>query len=118
MNKPSFLIVFVSLMFLMSSLSFPLHNFVSLADGQQQPAITTSSKNVTDLIKSNGKNSSLQLENKTVNYFENASGYLVHPTLSSSSIENNVSVNNNINNNNTTFPAVVMIHENKGLNDN
>ena len=77
MNKPSFLIVFVSLMFLMSSLSFPLHSFVSLAEGQQQQqqqsTITTSSKNVTDLIKSNGKNSSLQLENKTVNYFDNAS---------------------------------------------
>jgi carboxymethylenebutenolidase len=116
MNKPSFLMVFVSLMFLMSSLSFPLHNFVSLAEGQQQPAITTSSKNVTDLLKSNGKNSSLQLENKTVDYFENASGYLAYPTISSSSssIENNISSENN----NTTFPAVVMIHENKGLNDN
>src|ERR671910_629843 len=115
MNKPSFLIVFVLLMFLMSSLSFPLHNFVSLAEGQQQqqPAITTSSKNVTDLIKSNGNNSSLPLENKTVNYFENASGYLVYPTKSSS-IENNISSDNN----NNTFPAVVMIHENKGLNDN
>jgi carboxymethylenebutenolidase len=113
MNKSSFLIVFVSLMFLMSSLSFPLHNFVSLAEGQQQPAITASSKNVTDLIKSNGNNSSLPLENKTVNYFENASGYLVYPTISSS-IENNISSDNN----NNTFPAVVMIHENKGLNDN
>jgi carboxymethylenebutenolidase len=116
MNKPSFLIVFVSLMFLMSSLSFPLHNFVSLAEGQQQqpqPSIATSSKNVTDLLKSNGKNSSLQLENKTVNYFENASGYLAYPTKSSS-IENNISSDNN----NNTFPAVVMIHENKGLNDN
>ena len=113
MNKSSFLIVFVSLMFLMSSLSFPLHYFVSLAEGQQQPAITTNSKNVTDLIKSNGKDSSLQLQNKTVNYFENASGYLVYPTISSS-IENNISSDNN----NNTFPAVVMIHENKGLNDN
>jgi carboxymethylenebutenolidase len=120
MNKPSFLIVFVSLIFLMSSLSFPLHNFVSLAEGQQQQqqsSITTSSKNVTDLIKSNGNNSTVQLENKTVNYFDNASGYLVYPT-STSSIVTNISSNNNIYNNNTTFPAVVMIHENKGLNDN
>jgi carboxymethylenebutenolidase len=104
----------------MSSLSFPLHDFVSLAEGQQQqpqPSNATSSKNVTDLLKSNGKNSSLPLENKTVNYHENASGYLVYPTMSSSSsssIENNLSSENN----NTTFPAVVMIHENKGLNDN
>ncbi len=120
MNKPSFLLVFVSLMFLMSSLSFPLHNFVSLAEGQQQQqqqsSITTSSKNVTDLIKLNGKNSSVQLENKTINYFDDASGYLVYPISTTSSIETNISANNN--NNNTTFPAVVMIHENKGLNDN
>jgi carboxymethylenebutenolidase len=104
----------------MSSLSFPLHNFVSLAEGQQQQqqsSITTSSKNVTDLIESNGNNSSVQLENKTVNYFDTASGYLVYPT-STSSIVTNISLNNNIYNNNTTFPAVVMIHENKGLNDN
>ena len=121
MNKPSFLIVFLSLMFLMSSLSFLLHNFVYLAEGQQQQqsvSITDSSKNVADLLKSNGKNSSLQLENKTVNYFDNASGYLVYPTYTSS-IETNISANNNINNNNnSTFPAVIMIHENKGLNDN
>jgi carboxymethylenebutenolidase len=102
----------------MSSLTFPLNSVVSLAEGQQQQqsAITGSSNNVTDLIKSNGKNSSVQLENKTVNYFDNASGYLVYPTISSPSlsIENNISANTN----NNTFPAVVMIHENKGLNEN
>ena len=116
MNKLSFLIAFVSLMILMSSLTFPLNSFVSLAEGQQS-TITGSSNNVTDLIKSNGKNSSVQLENRTVNYFDNASGYLVYPTISSSSsssIENNISANTN----NNTFPAVVMIHENKGLNEN
>jgi len=109
MNKPSFWIVFVSLIILTSSLTVPLHNFVSLAEAeQQQSAVTSSLKNVTDLMKSNNKNSSVQVENKTVNYFDNASGYLVYPT---SSIENNIITNN-------TFPAVVMIHENKGLNDN
>jgi carboxymethylenebutenolidase len=109
MNKPSFWIVFVSLIILTSSLTVPLHNFVSLAEAeQQQSAVTSSLKNVTDLMKSNKKNSSVQVENKTVNYFDNASGYLVYPT---SSIENNIITNN-------TFPAVVMIHENKGLNDN
>jgi len=109
MNKPSFWIVFVSLIILTSSLTVPLHNFVSLAEAeQQQSAVTSSLKNVTDLMKSNNKNSSVQVENKTVNYFDNASGYLVYPT---SSIENNIIANN-------TFPAVVMIHENKGLNDN
>jgi carboxymethylenebutenolidase len=69
---------------------------------------------VTDLIKSNSKNSSTPLENRTVNYFGNASGYLVYPATSSSlSIKNNTTANNH-----HTLPAVVMIHENKGLNDN
>jgi carboxymethylenebutenolidase len=115
MNKSSSLICcFVSLMILMSSLTFPLHNFLSLAEGQQQQlsSITGSSKNVTDLIKSNGKNSSVQLENKTVNYFEKASGYLVYPS-SASSVETNITSKSN-----NTLPAVVVIHENKGLNEN
>jgi carboxymethylenebutenolidase len=45
------------------------------------------------------------IQNKTVNYYDNASGYLVYPVL---------------NQNNTTqkLPAVIMIHENRGLNDN
>lgn len=114
MNKSSYLICcFVSLMILISSLIFPLHNFLSLAEGQQQLSfISGSSKNVTDLIKSNGKNSSVQLENKTVNYFEKVSGYLVYPTLTSS-VETNITAKSN-----NTLPAIVMIHENKGLNEN
>ncbi len=74
------------------------------------------SNNVSDLMKSSSQNSSTPLENKTVNYFGNASGFLVYPTTTtttSSSIKNNTTANNN----NNTFPAVVMIHENKGLND-
>jgi carboxymethylenebutenolidase len=118
MNTPSFTIVFISIIILTSSLTFPLNNLVSLAVGYQQQQSSTSngnSKNVTDLVKSNGKNSSVTLENKTVNYFENATGYLVYPkpTTISSSMESNISTNNN-----SKFPAVVMIHENKGLNDN
>jgi len=100
----------------MTPLTFP-HNFVSLAEAQQQSAPKVgSSTNVTDLIKSNSQNSSTPLVNKTVNYFGNVLGYLVYPlSSSSSSIQNN---NNNNTENNNTFPAVVMIHENKGLNDN
>jgi len=102
----------------MTPLTFP-HNFVSLAEAQQQSAPKVgSSTNVTDLIKSNSQNSSTPLVNKTVNYFGNVSGYLVYPlSSSSSSIQNNNNNNNNTENNNT-FPAVIMIHENKGLNDN
>jgi carboxymethylenebutenolidase len=116
MNKSIFLIYVFLLVILMSPLTFP-HTFVSLvAEAQQQSSDITgdNSKNVTDLLKSNSQNSSTPLENKTVNYFGNASGYLVYPASSSaSSIKNN---NTTVNNN--TFPAVVMIHENKGLNGN
>ena len=117
MYKPYIAIVFVSFIILISSLSFPLNNIVLLAEGQQQQsAISGSSKNVTELIKSNDKNSSIKLENKTVNYVENTNGYLVYPistTTISSSIKSNISANNN-----NTLPAVVMIHEWWGLNDN
>ena len=114
MNK-SILLIFVFLVILMSPLTFP-HDFVSLAEAQQQSDNTVgSSNNVSDLMKSNSQNSSTPLENKTVNYFGNASGFLVYPTTTTtttSSIKNNTTANNN-----NTFPAVVMIHENKGLND-
>jgi carboxymethylenebutenolidase len=116
MNKSIFLIYVILLVILMSPLTFP-HNFVSLvAEAQRQSSDITggSSTNVTDLLKSNSQNSSTPLENKTVNYFGNASGYLVYPSSSSpSSIKNNNTIANN-----NMFPAVVMIHENKGLNDN
>ena len=112
-------IVFVFFSILISSLNSLLNNIVLLAEGQQQQQqqspISASTKNVTDLSKLNGKNSSIILENKTVDYFENANGYLVYPisTTTSSSIESNISANNN-----NTFPAVVMIHEWWGLNEN
>ena len=105
----------------MSTLSIPLNISFTLVEAlqQQQQQVQSdtifSTKNVTDLTKTNEKNSNVKLENKTVNYYINSSGYLVYPTTSSiSSIENNIS--STIKNN--TLPAVVMIHENKGLNDN
>ncbi|MGN6708300.1 MAG: dienelactone hydrolase family protein [Candidatus Nitrosocosmicus sp.] len=50
------------------------------------------------------------IENKTVNYFNDTNGYLVFP---SSSLSNS----NNQTNQKENLPAVVMIHENKGLNN-
>src|SRR5919107_2630737 len=117
MYKTYITIVFVFFSILISSLNFPSNNIVLLAEEEeQQLAISESTKNVTELSTLNGKNSSITLENKTVDYFENANGYLVYPistTTTSSSIESNISSNNN-----NTFPAVVMIHEWWGLNEN
>jgi carboxymethylenebutenolidase len=117
MYKTYITIVFVFFSIFISSLSSPLNNIILLAESQeqqqQQSAISGSStKNVTDLVKSNGNNSSIALENKTVNYFDNVSGYLVYPTSTASLVESNVSANNN------KLPAVVMIHEWWGLNKN
>jgi carboxymethylenebutenolidase len=62
------------------------------------------------------------LENQTVNYYGNASGYLVYPTTSNTSNTNQSSTPSSsmsaaLQSNTTKLPAVVMIHENRGLNE-
>ena len=51
MYKPYITIVFVYFIILISSLNFPLNNFVLFAEGQQQQqsAISDSTKNITNL---------------------------------------------------------------------
>ena len=77
--------------------------FVNLVLAQSSNTVT----NVTDLTRLDS-NSGVDLQNKTVNYYDQANGYLVYPSASNE---------NKTGNNNGTLPAVVMIHENKGLND-
>ena len=113
MSNQYYLRIFISIIIFMSTLSIPLNISFTLVEAlqQQQQQVQSdtifSTKNVTDLTKTNEKNSNVKLENKTVNYYINSSGYLVYPTTSSiSSIENNIS--STIKNN--TLPAVVIIH--------
>jgi carboxymethylenebutenolidase len=77
--------------------------FVKLVEAQSSNTVT----NVTDLTRLDS-NAGVDLQNKTVNYYDQANGYLVYPSESNE---------NKSGNNNGTLPAVVMIHENKGLND-
>ena len=77
--------------------------FVKLVQAQSSNTVT----NVTDLTRLDS-NAGVDLQNKTVNYYDQANGYLVYPSGSNE---------NKSGNNNGTLPAVVMIHENKGLND-
>jgi carboxymethylenebutenolidase len=82
-------------------------SFMNLVAGQTPSKVT----NVTTLTSLDVSNAGVDLENKTINYFDQAKGYLVYPITSN---ENK----SNIINKNDRLPAVIMIHENKGLNDN
>lgn len=77
--------------------------FVKLVEAQSSNTVT----NVTNLTRLDA-NAGVDLQNETVNYYDQANGYLVYPSASNE---------NKSGNNNGTLPAVVMIHENKGLND-
>ena len=81
-------------------------SFMNLVEGQFLGTVT----NETSLTNLDNSNFGVNLENRTVNYFDQASGYLVYPALTKG--------NKDSNNKNDTLPAVIMIHENKGLNDN
>jgi carboxymethylenebutenolidase len=82
------------------------------AQAQHRTTTTTTTASIPTIMTissvSNNINSSSNIQtiqNKTVNYYDSASGYLVYPVL-------------NPNNNTQKLPAVVMIHEWWGLNDN
>jgi len=94
------------------------------SDPSNASGISTSSTGG-DIIQENGKQS---LENQTVNYYGNTSGYLVYPK----SFDGSMTKSNNTESPTTTassaassssslagnkLPAVVMIHENRGLNE-
>lgn len=81
-------------------------SFMNLVEGQFLGTVT----NVTSLTTLDNSNLGVNLENRTVNYFDQASGYLVYPILTKE--------NKDSNNKNDTLPAAIMIHENKGLNEN
>lgn len=77
---------------------------------------TDSSALATNVVSNNGtlnlSNSSLSLQNKTVNYHANSQGYLVYPVnATASGTPTSITTDNKL-------PAVVMIHEWWGLNDN
>jgi carboxymethylenebutenolidase len=75
------------------------------------PAVTTISSVTNNFI--NGTSTAGQtgqtIQKETVAYYENASGYLVYPV---SNLPNNTTAVTE------KLPAVIMIHENRGLNDN
>ena len=82
-------------------------SFMNLVAGQTRSKVT----NVTALTSLDVSNAGVDLENRTVNYFDQAKGYLVYQ-LHQTRIRAILLIKND------KLPAVIMIHENKGLNDN
>ncbi|HXV88454.1 MAG TPA: dienelactone hydrolase family protein [Nitrososphaeraceae archaeon] len=74
-------------------------NYMGLVEGQHTKPVT----NVSNLTSSDGI-PNVVLENKTIQYFDDAQGYLVYPVSTNDSQRK--------------LPAVVMIHEWWGLNQN
>jgi carboxymethylenebutenolidase len=72
------------------------------------PAVTTISSVTNNFINDTGTAGQITIQNETVAYFKNASGYLVYPVSNS---PNSATVATK------KLPAVIMIHENRGLND-
>ena len=73
------------------------------------PTVTTISSVTNNFINGTKTAAGQTIQNETVSYYENASGYLVYP-VSNSSNDPTMSTEK--------LPAVIMIHENRGLNDN
>ena len=82
-------------------------SFMNLVEGQSPSKVT----NVTTLTSLDVSNAGVDLENRTLNYFDQANVYLVYPITPNENKRNFI-------NKNDKLPAVIMIHENKGLNDN
>lgn len=57
-----------------------------------------------DNLSSSSISADQPIENKTISYYANSTGYLVYPLLNQTNLEGKL-------------PAIVLIHENKGLND-
>lgn len=111
----------VILMIVMSLTTFANSGTLSLqqASAQNDNASTTinqSANNTSNIVSSNGtlnlSNSTLSFESEIVNYHGNAQGYLVYPA--DADINNTATTSPTQN----KLPAVVMIHEWWGLNDN
>ena len=107
----------LSFLFVMSSLILLaniIHNATPDAHAQTNAAmLATSLPAKTDRITNNATSNipdvtygELEIK-KGVKYFDNASGYLVYPSTNSSTSSTN-----------KKLPVVIMIHENRGVNDN
>jgi carboxymethylenebutenolidase len=107
LNKPYALLSILVFILLLSAISV----FFEPAQSQevqrpaQSPAITTIASVSNSFLNESGDSQPTAIQNETVNYFNNHSGYLVYPSNASATTQ-------------TNLPGIVMIHENRGLNEN
>src|SRR5919197_6611897 len=100
---------FILLMVIVGSIGFlPIITNTAAVAAYAQPSNSTALSGLSPDKNSNN------IENKTVNYYNRSSGYLATP-FSTGALANN---NNSRGETSTKLPAIVMIHENRGLNDN
>ena len=78
-----------------------INGYVGILEGELNNSVT----NVSKLGASAAVDNSVKLQNKTVEYYQDSPGYLVYPVSSNDTLSNKL-------------PAVVMIHEWWGLNEN
>jgi carboxymethylenebutenolidase len=98
---------FILLMMIVGSMGFL--SIITNTAAYAQP-----SSNSTALSGLSPNKNSNNIENKTVNYYDRSSGYLATPSSTGALANNNNSRDGTI----TKLPAIVMIHENRGLNNN
>jgi len=94
-----FALSFILSMLFGSTLLIP--GYVGILEGELNNSVT----NVSKLGASAAVDNSVKLQNKTVEYYQDSPGYLVYPVSSNDTLGNKL-------------PAVVMIHEWLGLNEN
>ena len=78
------------------------------------PAITTIASVSNSFLNKSSDSQQTAIQNETVNYYNNHSGYLVYPVSNQNqNITSNASATTQ-----AKLPGIVMIHENRGLNEN
>ena len=107
-----FALVFFIIASLVLSTTITIYNVIPPLYAQTNADALTSTTTLADNNTTTATTEGLQI-NKEVKYFDNASGYLVYPSTAATSTTNSSNASTG-----KKLPAVIMIHEFWGINDN
>ena len=107
-----FALVFFIIASLVLSTTITIYNVIPPLYAQTNADALTSTTTLADNNTTTATTEGLQI-NKEVKYFDNASGYLVYPSTAATSTNNSSNASTG-----KKLPAVIMIHEFWGINDN